>query len=107
MVARRNCTNCVSGSGHKAEDYIPVSAACYIAKCRIYANQTYFCPVFGGTVLGGVWRGSARPRDEGNREAGQLLERAYSIVRESVARGWQERAARRRLEGCPRRACHE
>src|SRR5882762_4874996 len=107
MVARRNYTNCVSSGGNKAEDYIPVSAACYIAKCRIYANQTHFCSVFGWTVLGGVWRGSARPCGEGNREAGQLLERAYHSVPKSMERSREERAARLWPERYWRRASHE
>src|SRR5882672_4465572 len=107
MVARRNYTNCVSSGGNKAEDYIPVSAACYIAKCRIYANQAYFCPVFGWTVLGGMWCGSARPCGEGNREAGQLLKRTHRIVGESVARSRQGRSAWCRPEEYQRSAPHE
>src|SRR5712672_3863534 len=81
--------------------------ACYIAKCRIYANQTHSCPVFGWTVLGGVWRGSAPPCAEGNREARQLLERAHRIVPKSMERSREERAARLWPERYWRRASHE
>src|SRR6266403_3664425 len=107
MVARRNCSQSRFEGRDRAEDFIPLSAACYIAKCRIYANQTHFCPVFGWTILGGVWRGSARPCGEGNREAGQFLERTHRIVGESVARSRQGRSAWCRPEEYQRSAPHE
>src|SRR5258707_7316324 len=94
MVARRNYANCVCDGRDKAGHYIPVSLACYIAKCRIHEKQTHCGPVFGWILLGGVWRGSVAPRGAGDREAGKVFKRTHRVVGEGMAGGKRGGAGR-------------
>src|SRR6266404_7766152 len=94
MVARRNYANYVCDGRDKAGHYIPVSLACYIAKCRIHENQTHCGPVFGWILLGGVWCGSVAPGGERDRKVRKIFEHTHRIVCEGVAGDWQGCAAR-------------
>src|SRR5258708_29877215 len=95
MVARGICTNCFSARRDRPGHYNPISAACYIAKGRTHENQTHCGPVFGWALFSGVWRGSAAPRGEGDREARQIFKRTHRIVREGVAGAWADGEAPR------------
>src|SRR5258707_6439438 len=92
--ARRTRENCILDGRDKAGHYIPVSLACYIAKCRIHEKQTHCGPIFGWILLGGVWRGSVAPRGAGDREAGKVFKRTHRVVGEGMAGDRGGRAAR-------------
>src|SRR5258707_4761133 len=104
MVARRNCANCVCDGRDKAGHYIPVSLACYIAKCRIHEKQTHCGPVFGWILLGGVWRRGVAPRGAGDREAGKVFKRTHRVVGEGMAGAKGAPGAQWSSGECPRRA---
>src|SRR5579859_406956 len=93
MVARRNWANC-DYRWAKRGGYIPIWAACYIAKGRSHENKAYRGPVNRWRILGGVRRGSDPLRGHGDRQAGRILQLAYRVLEKSVARGGKKSAAR-------------